>query len=205
MFRRLRLIFISVAALAAGFAAFVWLAPGKNHGMRYFLLRFYGVLPAITLTWNDYEIHSSIEDQVSQESLTFWLALKTFDRYNSEAPYSFLVDVDRVIPRIERPFRTWRWQSFLLSHGDFDANAPLIHRETRLEFPCWFAVTGLSAYPLVAFFRGPARRWHRRRHGRCVKCAYDLTGLPEPRCPECGERVEVEGEAVDRGRVGTEK
>lgn len=23
--------------------------------------------------------------------------------------------------------------------------------------------------------------------GHCQKCGYDLTGLPEPRCPECGE------------------
>jgi len=26
----------------------------------------------------------------------------------------------------------------------------------------------------------------RRLEGRCEKCNYDLRGLPEPRCPECG-------------------
>lgn len=46
-----------------------------------------------------------------------------------------------------------------------------------------------ASYPAVVFIRGPVRRWHRRRKGRCVKCGYELTGLPEPRCPECGTRI----------------
>ena len=29
-------------------------------------------------------------------------------------------------------------------------------------------------------------------HPRCPRCDYDLRDLPEPRCPECGERWEVQ-------------
>ncbi len=35
---------------------------------------------------------------------------------------------------------------------------------------------------------GPIWRWRQRRRveaGLCTACGYDLTGLPEPRCPEC--------------------
>ncbi len=37
-------------------------------------------------------------------------------------------------------------------------------------------------------------RWRRRRrrvgHGLCLVCGYDLQGLPEPRCPECGRKFD---------------
>ncbi len=32
------------------------------------------------------------------------------------------------------------------------------------------------------------RRFVRHRSGRCVRCGYNLHGLTEPRCPECGTR-----------------
>jgi hypothetical protein len=52
--------------------------------------------------------------------------------------------------------------------------------------PLWTPLVVFGAYPAVAFIRGPLRRWRRRRKGLCVKCGYNLTGLTEPRCPECG-------------------
>ena len=33
--------------------------------------------------------------------------------------------------------------------------------------------------------------WH--RSGRCVRCGYNLHGLIEPRCPECGNEFESSG------------
>ena len=46
-----------------------------------------------------------------------------------------------------------------------------------------------AAYPTLAFIRGPLRRYRRRKRGLCVKCGYNLTGLMEPRCPECGTKI----------------
>ena len=33
----------------------------------------------------------------------------------------------------------------------------------------------------------------RTRAGRCVRCGYLLTGLVNPRCPECGQGFELPG------------
>jgi predicted amidophosphoribosyltransferase len=33
-------------------------------------------------------------------------------------------------------------------------------------------------------------RMRRRRAGHCERCSYNLRGLPEPRCPECGTAFE---------------
>jgi len=48
----------------------------------------------------------------------------------------------------------------------------------------------LSAYPTIAFVRGPLRCWRRRRHGLCLKCGYNLTGNLSGVCPECGTKVD---------------
>ena len=51
----------------------------------------------------------------------------------------------------------------------------------------WIPLAMFSAYPSVAFIRGPLRRYRRRKRGLCVRCGYDLTGNVSGACSECGE------------------
>ena len=54
--------------------------------------------------------------------------------------------------------------------------------------PLWMPFVIFSAYPTIAFIRGPLRRYRRRKRGLCVTCGYDLRGSPG-RCPECGKKT----------------
>jgi len=60
-----------------------------------------------------------------------------------------------------------------------------------VSIPLWSVSILFAIYPIVAFIRSPARRRrYRRKHGLCVKCGYNLTGLSESRCPECATEFE---------------
>lgn len=63
-------------------------------------------------------------------------------------------------------------------------NPSLYHGFIRTR--TWTVFTIFAAYPAIASFRGPLRRWRRRRKGLCLKCGYDLTGNESGVCPECG-------------------
>ena len=58
-------------------------------------------------------------------------------------------------------------------------------------FAAWFLLT-LS---VIVLLRRQVKRAHLQDAGLCVKCRYNLTGLPEPRCPECGQPFEAKGDA----------
>jgi len=45
-------------------------------------------------------------------------------------------------------------------------------------------------YPALNVAFAAARRVVRRRRGRCLECAYDLTGNVSGSCPECGTEIE---------------
>ena len=66
-------------------------------------------------------------------------------------------------------------------------------------FLVWFGLLAdtilyATASGLVIRAPGAIRRLHRRRAGRCVRCAYDLRGLPAgAQCPECGHQQRYRG------------
>ena len=73
----------------------------------------------------------------------------------------------------------------------------------RLALPLWGPFIMFSIYPTVGFFRGPYRRWRRRRSGLCLKCGYNLTGNVSGVCPECGERrkgLQKAGSTIECGK-----
>lgn len=53
------------------------------------------------------------------------------------------------------------------------------------RFPLWLPLPIFGAFVCRRGFLF-VRRKRRRQRGLCVQCAYNLTGLTEPRCPECG-------------------
>jgi hypothetical protein len=59
-------------------------------------------------------------------------------------------------------------------------------RYTLITIPLPLLFVALAAYPMVAFIRGPLRRWRRRDPGLCRRCGYNLTANTSGRCPECG-------------------
>ena len=56
-------------------------------------------------------------------------------------------------------------------------------------FPLWWLVVAGAAYPVLAFIRGPLRRYRRRRRNLCLHCGYNLTGNVSGVCPECGRAL----------------
>ncbi len=64
-------------------------------------------------------------------------------------------------------------------------------RVSAFAIPHWLLCGAFLIYPLLAFIRGPLRRYRRRRRGLCRECAYDLRGTTEPRCPECGKAFDA--------------
>ena len=78
------------------------------------------------------------------------------------------------------------WLGFGLYYFHTVPENPDFGGSTTVHGPLWMPLVLFATYPLVAFARGPLRRWRRARRGGCRKCGYNLTGNVSGRCPECG-------------------
>ncbi len=83
-----------------------------------------------------------------------------------------------------------------------ESPAAFCNATVRLRVPIW----PFTLLMLLLFAAGTWRwlpwcqRWRRKRAGLCTRCGYNVYGLTEARCPECGEPF---GEArLQRGARG---
>lgn len=83
-----------------------------------------------------------------------------------------------------RPQRTWDFKVF-----EWSTVQQGVSRSCRIRFELWFPLLLFAPYPILAFIRGPLRRWRRRRIGHCTKCGYNLHGNESSICPECGTKI----------------
>ena len=60
------------------------------------------------------------------------------------------------------------------------------YRYVYIVAPLWFVLLLTAPWPLVAFLRGPFRRYRRKKRIECLKCGYSLVSNVSGICPECG-------------------
>ena len=89
---------------------------------------------------------------------------------------------DPHVPRVHR-----YWKGFGYTRAAHPDDRSRLIRIARCPF--WVPVLLLAVYPTFVLIR-TIRRRVRHKLAHCSKCGYDLTGLPEPRCPECGTEFE---------------
>lgn len=83
-------------------------------------------------------------------------------------------------PQKEVPMHDLSWKQPVLMIGP--------HTVFQTQVRTWIGTPAilLAIWPLAAFYRGPVRRFHRRRRGQCIQCGYNLSGSTTGVCPECG-------------------
>ena len=101
----------------------------------------------------------------------------------------------RIFSRPPAEYQKFRWVDVRWAFAGFEygfQEVPIADPPPRFHevaTPLWAPLIAFSAYPAIAFIRGPVRRWRRRRKGLCLRCGYNLTGNVSGICPECGKQI----------------
>lgn len=107
--------------------------------------------------------------------------------------YDTDIGTDTTIPHKDFGFFGFRYKQWLRHSSSHrfpgDPDIKYYHRVREISLSFAALVVALACYPTLAFIRGPLRRYRRRKSGECLACGYNLTGLPKPRCPECGTEI----------------
>jgi hypothetical protein len=78
------------------------------------------------------------------------------------------------------------WAGFSYEFSNKTSGNGLTLLTHKFVLPSLIAFIPTFAFPILFVIRRPLRRWKRWRNGLCLKCGYDLSGAPQPRCAECG-------------------
>lgn len=189
MFRRVVLLLLGLAAIASATLGVI----SRNRSMVYFRT------PIVTPAW--WRLYTAQADRgvlrVSFESLGSFEVITEADMpdgsrrgYGPGHPPAMTLWRRLELHGFYRHwFAGWSYGGGTDENGDY-VYVRAMRRTLGFGAPAWFW-TGLFGFvPAVALIRRPARRRKlRRKLGLCVTCGYDLRGLPEPRCPECGTPI----------------
>lgn len=93
----------------------------------------------------------------------------------------------------------------LLVVHHFQGGSPVAYAFQAAESGQWDLVIRHSAFTAIIYGSLFAGGWVGARylakkppeHGYCERCGYDLRGLPEPRCPECGLAFDLGSVKID--------
>src|SRR5258706_852067 len=116
-------------------------------------------------------------------------------------PYLIAISFTRIV-RWKEIRVAPHWQLYsqairqLRRDGPFPAFAPKAAPSTDIDYEqivvsFWLITCALAIAPAITGVRlvaRVARRRHRRRHGQCLHCGFDLRASKD-RCPECGHPV----------------
>jgi|CXWL01.1.fsa_nt_gi hypothetical protein len=88
-----------------------------------------------------------------------------------------------------KPAHQFGFLSFMYSANHAVPGNPKSPRMHIVAFPASTSVFIAWLYPIACLIRRPLRQLLRKHRGLCLNCGYNLTGAPQPRCPECGTPI----------------